>query len=672
MRIKRILIGFTAFAAVCAIVLVTVLYLYFTENRLKALVVPSLERAIARQVEIDAIRLTVLTGLGASIDGLRISDREGFGDGLFLAADHASIDISLWSLATGSDSLGDLHVVRPTVYIIVDRRGVANYRDLFASGGTGRGRATPVLIPVSNIHLTEGSITYADHRNASVSALTRVDYDLTLAAEEGRVSARGDLQIGGFAGLLFTLAEGIRIHHDLTLNPGEARLEINRLAIEAGPFQIEIQGSVSDLDKTSDVDLTVRNERNAFEGSIEGQSALGELSLEATIRGPIDIESDPPKYPALTGSLDIRDLHIETPLLTAPIEEGTVAWRLVEGDAIIDTIGFRAADSDFGLTGRVTGLAGYLFDIGRPHFQFELRSTRLDLDALIPAQPVATARTSSHKIGWVASAYAELEITQDPPVASAIPDLVKAIDASGDLRVGQLTSGGTLNNVRARLTARDGLVDVTELRGEAYGGVIEGRLHIDATGNETYPTSGAFKVEATQAEGFFNQLLDLPIPLEGLIDAEIDFEAELDSTLALIEDRVDATIDGGGANGQIANWEWFKKSAGTVSQLSFFNFDRIPIKNLRSRLTVGEGRVRLDDVRMTAADVPTRLYGSVGLDGGLACKLDFDLPVERLNVGGFNVGKALGSLFGRQLETIHLTLSFGGTIENPSVAVSTR
>ena len=156
------------------------------------------------------------------------------------------------------------------------------------------------------------------------------------------------------------------------------------------------------------------------------------------------------------------------------------------------------------------------------------------------------------------------------------------------------------------------------------------------------------------------------------MDMELGFNGLLDSTLTLQEDRLSATGQGTVADGQIINWGWLKETAGRVSQLSFLDFDHIPVKDLKSQFSVRNGRVRIEGLTVTTGDIPSRLDGSVGLDGSLDCALKMEIPSEKLKIGGVNIGKALGSLLGRQPDSIPVTLNFDGTVDRPSMTVRSR
>lgn len=661
---RRALIAAGATLLLLIAVATTALHIYFDDARLRRLVLPPLESAIGRSVEIDGIGLTVWTGLGASIDGLRISDRQGFGDGLFLSADHASIALSLFSALSGDQGLGEMQIDRPRVYIVVNQRGVANYGDLVASGETDS--PTSIYLPVDRFRLSDGSVTYADHRDNSQTVLRGVDYKLQLGVEDQTVSAAGQLSI---AALVFTTEDtatshsGAELAHDATLDLRRAKARIRRLALTAGSISLEASGEIDHLDKIPVLDLTVRQVNDQLDISSPGNQVNGTLELDIALKGQLGASQNPPVYPSLTGRLGLTDLTASSDDLSAPIEDGILQVRFESTSAILDTMGVRVGESDLGLTGRLDGATAWLFGKGRPHLTIELNSNHLDLDALLPETTGVSAGLT-----FTTPLYASV-----PALASPIPDLLRTMDGAGRLNLKRIVSGATLTEVNARFRSRRGVLRVQNLSGSLYGGTLSGNLTVDAS-RETpsLPVDGKFNIGAARADGVLQNLFGLPVPLQGRMDMELGFNGLLDSTLTLQEDRLSATGQGAVADGQIINWGWLKETAGGVSQLSFLDFDHIPVKDLKSQFSVRNGRVRIEGLTVTTGDIPSRLDGSVGLDGSLDCALKMEIPSDKLKIGGVNIGKALGSLLGRQPDSIPVTLNFDGTVDRPSMTVRSR
>lgn len=102
--------------------------LYFTKERLKALVIPKLEQATHRTVTLADISLSIFP-LGVSIDSLQISNPPDvqFDAPAFLALDHASLNMKFFPLIGGRVEIGSVVLNRPKIYIETSEEGRKNY-----------------------------------------------------------------------------------------------------------------------------------------------------------------------------------------------------------------------------------------------------------------------------------------------------------------------------------------------------------------------------------------------------------------------------------------------------------------------------------------------------------------------------------------------------------------
>jgi hypothetical protein len=183
-------------------------------------------------------------------------------------------------------------------------------------------------------------------------------------------------------------------------------------------------------------------------------------------------------------------------------------------------------------------------------------------------------------------------------------------------------------------------------------------------------------VSGGQAGVVLEKFFNLPLPIQGSMSLKMSGSGRLDSTLTLLTGSLEANGIGNITDGQITNWGWLKDAAGGIAQLSFVDFDRIPIQDLVAPFKIEGGRLITRNLSMTAADIPCKLSGSAGLaDGTLDYTLDMDLPADRITIGGINIGKALGAFFGQSRESkqvIPLQIRIGGTSARPKLAVAIR
>src|SRR6185436_15524020 len=84
--------------------------LYFTSERLKALVVPKVEDASRRPVSIGDISLSVFPSIAVEIDNLTISNPPGssFSRTEFIMLDRLTLKMSLWELIGGKADITEI------------------------------------------------------------------------------------------------------------------------------------------------------------------------------------------------------------------------------------------------------------------------------------------------------------------------------------------------------------------------------------------------------------------------------------------------------------------------------------------------------------------------------------------------------------------------------------
>jgi hypothetical protein len=212
---------------------------------------------------------------------------------------------------------------------------------------------------------------------------------------------------------------------------------------------------------------------------------------------------------------------------------------------------------------------------------------------------------------------------------------------------------------------------VNHIAAAVYGGSLSGQVELDARdAGKPYPVAAEFSVEGAKATSLLKEFLGWSIPLQGELGVDIGFNGAVDSALELVYSNLSALGKAGMEQGKLVNWGVLKQAASQVSQLGFMNFDEIPIRNLIAPFKIENGRLVFSNAKFRAADLDCRLSGSTGIDKLLDYTLDVDLPASRLNVGGLNLGNALGAFVGGG--SIPLRLKIAGTIDGPKVSASLR
>jgi len=307
-------------------------------------------------------------------------------------------------------------------------------------------------------------------------------------------------------------------------------------------------------------------------------------------------------------------------------------------------------------------------------FLFDFKSGLLDLNQILPLEKSEHAAADNVAWSWVSPLFAD---ESSPDMTSPVIPLLRMLDIRGDASINMLISGGVLNDVTARIRSDGGRVAVTDISARIYGGVLKGSVSTDLTaGHGPFPAQMKLTLSGGQAEVVLQKFFHLPLPIQGSMGLKLSGSGRLDSTLTLLTSSLEADGIGSITDGQITNWGWLKDAAGGIAQLSFVDFDRIPIKDLVAPFQIKDGKLITRNLSMTAADIPCSLSGSTGLvDGTLDYTLDMDLPADRITIGGINIGKALGAFFGQtqnSSQVIPLQIKIRGTSARPKLAVAIR
>ena len=125
--IKRLTIVFVVF-----IVILVGIYIffsiYFTPQRLKALVVPRLTAALGREVEIKEIRFNLFKGL--EVKEFSVKEATGFPIEQFISCEKLILRYRFWPLFRKKIEIGKLILESPQIEIIKNIQGRFNFEDI--------------------------------------------------------------------------------------------------------------------------------------------------------------------------------------------------------------------------------------------------------------------------------------------------------------------------------------------------------------------------------------------------------------------------------------------------------------------------------------------------------------------------------------------------------------
>ena len=473
--------GVAAGLAVLVLGAALVLPRLFTSEQLKGYVVPPLEEATGRQVEIDAIRLRVLWTPAVSVSGFRLADREGYGPEPAVEAGALNVEVALWPLFRGAIEPTAVELVDPVVRYRVDAEGASNFDDLLAEDDTTADEGGMEAAPVSNFRTTGARIHYVDQRTGEAVDLA---FDARLSAlPDGRaVTSTGTVDIRSLRALLpdvradtMTLTDA-QIDYDVRAALETGRVEVSEFLLQTAPLTMNTTGTITRLNVRPTLDLSVETREadlaqlSAFvpAAAVEGLNPTGSVAFTTAITGPL---------PDSTGALDSLSIDGTGRLAGVGADyEGEALLRDLEADLALSLDEVALTDVQGQLLGAsMNGAVRLKNAMDDPTLDLQLETGDLDLAtlaALAPPEQVA---------GYNPQGTLRLNTT----VAGPLPEGTETLDRLTIDGIGELASFGAdyegtalLRDLSADLSFSTTSATARSINGQLLGRAVEGEVTV--------------------------------------------------------------------------------------------------------------------------------------------------------------------------------------------------
>ncbi len=353
---------------------------------------------LGRDVAIDGdIKITVLPRVGATIQGVRVANAEGFGDEPFAELEELKVGVALAPLIGRKVEVQELVLVRPQVRLQAKADGANNWtfepaaETAAAPPRKSYGAAAPfkrapgslpLKVALGDVRVVDGAATYQDAATGAAHAVTDLDLSVNMPALDAPFRLDGSFNLDDAPmGLAVTL-DTLQRFFDGDETPAEIRLDSELLAFAAeGAF-----AESEDPAFAGDVTLTVPSLRQLAAlakaelppSGVDGRATFERLEIagravfaneeaafeDATLefddmRGEGDLRIDlSGAIPSVVGRLDLNALDVTPYAPAAPADApADTGGDGADADAIppwtedpIDLTALALADVDFDLT----------------------------------------------------------------------------------------------------------------------------------------------------------------------------------------------------------------------------------------------------------------------------------------------------------------------------------
>jgi hypothetical protein len=339
----KILGGFLALL----VVLIIGLNLYFTNDRLQNMLIPHINEAVGRTVEVESMSVTFFSTLpqpGVEVNNLSIPG-EAEGDTL-VSLDQLVVGVDLFSLFGNNISFSEIELNQPqfTYKIFADSTTNLDFllnaeeSDTAASGGYG------VNIPYFQI--IEGHFGYQDFTSHTSVSLHNLNGDLSLSYADS-IQSSIDVEVQQVSATVdstnYLDSIPLSLTEESTFYPNEEIIQLREGTFAIRGLEMDLVGTLSNWSKAFTMDLQFNSSSDNFGDLLalmpeneytQGLETEGSLDLGGTLKGSITEEEIP--------NFDIRMLvqngYLKDPDLPQPIEDIRISASATNELVTIDTL----------------------------------------------------------------------------------------------------------------------------------------------------------------------------------------------------------------------------------------------------------------------------------------------------------------------------------------------
>ena len=352
------------------------------------------------------------------------------------------------------------------------------------------------------------------------------------------------------------------------------------------------------------------------------------------------------------GSASITDFVFSSEDIVNPIHISEASMTFNPGTVSLNNFKAKTGDSDLNATGNIKNLLGFLLSDNTLKGEFNVNSNLFKVSDFMSADDEKAAKNK----------------TTSDNASLKIPKFLEcAINAKANTVV---YDNLNLKNVTGTLYIKDQQASLQNMTSSIFDGALSISGDV-STKNETPSFNlnlGANGFDIAKSFKDLELLQNLaPIAklFQGKLNTTLNLSGELDHTFSPKLNTMSGNALAELLTTQInANkGELFNKLEGA---LNFIDFDKLNLKDLKTKLTFANGKVSVKPFDLKYEDISITVSGAHGFDKTLDYNAVFNVPAKYL---GSDINRLIGKIDTKEATniTIPVTANIGGTVTNPNV-----
>ncbi len=311
------------------IIAITALKLYFTGDRLKAMILPRIQETTHRTVGVSTVSFSIFPTLAISLDSLTVSNPAGssFDVDRFITLENLRVNINVLKLLSNRLEISKILLQRPRIYLETTADGRKNYSAEGVSASEGSGGQVRVekggtgSLLLSNLEIEDGELEVIDKKYNSRMALEGINQTVRVESAPGEASLHieGSSTIDRFSygtmSAWYLKDQPVSASSKLVYDIDKDVLTLTDVKAKVRDLPLAVTGTLSQLqEKTMNLDLTVSSP-GAGMGQLlslvppemlkkaSGLESSGTVAFTLTIKGP----SSTTLNPGINASFSVAD-----------------------------------------------------------------------------------------------------------------------------------------------------------------------------------------------------------------------------------------------------------------------------------------------------------------------------------------------------------------------------
>lgn len=346
------------------IVIAVGLNLYFTDERLKNTVMPYVDDAVGRQVNVESMSLTFFSTFpqpGISIQKMTIPGKTE--SDTLLSMDELVASVKLFSLMGDQVEISEISLLNPRFTYVINPDGSTNIDFLMTEEEAVEDTTGGYAVSIPYFNISNGNFGYRDLSSHTDVKFDELNANISLSYAD-QIKSTIDADLGGLSAsvgdTVYLNKLPLSLQQQSTIDMDSETVSLDQGTFSIRGLALSLSGSISDWSNTLTGDLMFSSSSDNFgellrlvpaeyQEQIEGLETRGALAIDGSLKGPLAGD----ELPSFDASIKVTDGYLKNPDLQEPIQDIQLSAKASNAMLAVDRLSARAGENNLKASGQL-------------------------------------------------------------------------------------------------------------------------------------------------------------------------------------------------------------------------------------------------------------------------------------------------------------------------------